>query len=167
MNKRGGSNRRREVLSNPKVQIKIILSFVFLALLYVGTNYYVSNNTLKTFADHVLDLPLSERDRSDVIVLRGQQAMILNAQLYVFTLLTLLILVLGSIYLSHKIAGPIFRINKYLQSVSKGEKKPHEIHFRKYDFFDDLAENFNEFQKDCGILSVETTEKKEPPPRTV
>ena len=54
------------------------------------------------------------------------------------------ILLVGGLFISHRIAGPIYRMQKELQSMS--EENPVElrpIHFRKGDFFPELAATFN------------------------
>lgn len=46
------------------------------------------------------------------------------------------------IFLSHKIAGPIYKLQKYLSSVRNGE--PHgKLFFRKGDYFHELADDIN------------------------
>lgn len=64
------------------------------------------------------------------------------------TKLILLMLVGGgffwllSAFAGHRIAGPIYRLNKSLQEVAKGNYGL-RIQFRKKDFFQDIAETFN------------------------
>ncbi len=55
------------------------------------------------------------------------------------------ILIVGGLFISHKIAGPLYRMRKDLLKMA--EKNPAElkaIQFRKGDFFPDLPEAFNE-----------------------
>ena len=47
-----------------------------------------------------------------------------------------------TIFQSHKIAGPIFKLQNYLKRIAKGES-PSNIQFRKSDNFRDLAEDIN------------------------
>ena len=55
-----------------------------------------------------------------------------------------LILVLGGLIISHKIAGPIYRMQKELNSMAaKDEVNLKPIHFRKGDFFPELSAAFN------------------------
>jgi hypothetical protein len=54
------------------------------------------------------------------------------------------ILLVGGLYISHRIAGPIYRFQKELQDMS--DVSPVElktIHFRKGDYFPELADTFN------------------------
>ena len=51
------------------------------------------------------------------------------------------------IFFSHKIAGPLYKVKKYLSKIKEGNK-PERLIFRRGDYFSDLAENFNEaFEK--------------------
>jgi hypothetical protein len=154
--------RRRELLSYPRAQIKIILVFAVLALLFGVTNCYVSRNALQRVAERVLSLPLPAVARADVRITCEQELFTLDLQLMVFTFLSFFVLVTGSVYLSHKIAGPIFRLNRYLREMAQGKTSPQSLRFRKYDFFQDLADNFNEFQKSRGILPSDPKPPAEP-----
>lgn len=62
--------------------------------------------------------------------------------------LNIIILVLASIYYSHRIAGPIYRLKKLLEEKIKGGHiEP--VYFRKNDEFQELAELINK------VLSLE------------
>ncbi|MCB1196456.1 HAMP domain-containing protein [bacterium] len=56
-----------------------------------------------------------------------------------------------SLFTSHRIAGPIFRLNTSLKRVARGNLSE-RVAFRKNDFFHDVAANFNSM--------VESFEKK-------
>ena len=48
-----------------------------------------------------------------------------------------------TIFISHKMVGPIYKLKKFLFSVNNGEK-PEKLKFRKGDFFNDLPELINQ-----------------------
>ena len=48
-----------------------------------------------------------------------------------------------SIFQSHKIAGPLFKVKRFLKSIREG-KIPEKVAFRKGDHFQDLASDLNE-----------------------
>jgi len=52
------------------------------------------------------------------------------------------ILFVGGVLLSHRIAGPIFRMCKEFESVSNGEPLK-EVKFRPRDYFPELARTYN------------------------
>jgi|GEM_PF-1491864 len=64
--------------------------------------------------------------------------------LKVSSLMILGSLVIGglSLFASHRIAGPIFRLNKSLKKFATGHFGE-RIQFRKQDYFQEVAENFN------------------------
>lgn len=51
-----------------------------------------------------------------------------------------------SSFAGHRIAGPIFKLDKSMKEVAKGNYSL-RIQFRKKDFFQDLAANFNEMNE--------------------
>jgi hypothetical protein len=53
------------------------------------------------------------------------------------------------IFISHKIAGPIYRLSRYLKNTDPKKDLP-DLHFRKDDFFKDLADDFNFFKSRIG-----------------
>ncbi len=66
---------------------------------------------------------------------------------FIFKVLALLVLgslLIGglSLFASHRIAGPIFRLNKSLKQLAKGHYDE-RLSFRKHDYFQEIAENFN------------------------
>jgi hypothetical protein len=60
--------------------------------------------------------------------------------------ITALLITISSIFFSHKIAGPIYRVMKILGSHARGEKQ-YRFRLRKKDFFRDLADTVNDALK--------------------
>jgi methyl-accepting chemotaxis protein len=46
------------------------------------------------------------------------------------------------IYISHKIAGPLYRLKQYMEKVENGDFSA-ELKFRKHDSIHDIADSFN------------------------
>ncbi|NDG84190.1 MAG: hypothetical protein EBX52_04025 [Proteobacteria bacterium] len=66
----------------------------------------------------------------------------------IFSLTTFLsiCMILGfGVYLSHRIAGPIFNLKRYLKENDPNGDLP-DLKFRKQDFFQELAVDFNAFK---------------------
>ena len=57
-------------------------------------------------------------------------------------LLVFAMLIAHGLYLSHRVAGPISRIEKYARDLSEG-KDPGNLTFRKSDYFRELQEPMN------------------------
>jgi hypothetical protein len=64
-------------------------------------------------------------------------AYFLMSSIFVFT-----VIVVSGVFYSHRIAGPIYRLNMYLRSITP-ETLASTINFRKLDFFQDLAISYN------------------------
>lgn len=69
---------------------------------------------------------------------RNQMLILLLVLELVFLAVTFLI----SLYLSHRIAGPLYKLDKYMKLAGQGNLEP--VSFRKKDFFKELESGFNE-----------------------
>ena len=57
--------------------------------------------------------------------------------------LLLIFIAWGSIFLTHKIAGPLFKLNQYFKRIEKGDLTA-RIQFRNFDEIKETADRFNE-----------------------
>ena len=77
----------------------------------------------------------------------------IGARLILYCILVAGALALLSIFFSHKIVGPIYRIKKVLNEMADSEEAAINqvpIRLRKHDYFQDLAETINRFiEKRC------------------
>ena len=153
-------SRRKSILSNPREQSKIILVFALLAAAFIAVNWYVGRNALAELQEGMAKVVLPRVSAADVTVLFEQQTTALDLQLVLFSLLTVFVLVLGSVYLSHKISGPITQLINYFRGVAAGNVAIRKIRFRRRDFFLDLAASINEFQRSQRLLPPEPPEDK-------
>ena len=90
----------------------------------------------------------------------GDESFYNSVNIY-FIIKVLILLVLGSIligglslFASHKIAGPIFRLNSSLKNLAKG-KYEERLKFRKNDYFQEVADNFNRMAESVENRVVE------------
>ena len=67
------------------------------------------------------------------------------------------VFVMDSIKLSNRFAGPIFNLRRTMQRIAAGER-PRKLQFRKHDFWQDLAEDYNSMLSKLGALEEETSE---------
>lgn len=65
------------------------------------------------------------------------------------------VFVMDSIKLSHRFAGPIFNLRRAIRSVADGAA-PRKVKFRKNDFWQDLAEDYNAMLSKLDVLNEET-----------
>lgn len=73
------------------------------------------------------------------------------------TLFLLPVFVVDSIKLSHRFAGPIFNLRRAIREVAAGNP-PRKIRFRKRDFWQDLAEDYNAMLARLGALQGDKPE---------
>ena len=52
---------------------------------------------------------------------------------------------IAGLYLSHKLAGPVYRIEKWVNEVVSGQTNE-KLSFREHDFFPEMAENINKLK---------------------
>lgn len=77
---------------------------------------------------------------------QGQVILLLAALQVIFLAITFLI----SIFLSHRIAGPLYKLRKSLEEITKGNFDA-RITFRKNDHFTELQDTFNEMAEQLAI----------------
>jgi signal transduction histidine kinase len=74
--------------------------------------------------------------------IEGQQYE-LNILFAVISIISLFILFLGGIYLSHRIVGPIWRMKQDLRTMIE-TKKLKSINIRENDYFSEMIQDFNQ-----------------------
>jgi len=144
--------KRRNVFSNPKVQLRIVLTFAIIALLYACTSWYVSVSSLKAISREIQTLELSEAQYRDASIIVRERAVTLNLQLMMQTFVAFVLLTMAGVVLSHHIGGPLYQLSAYLRDIVDDRTKPRRIGFRRHDFFRELPDLFNAFQSKFGIL---------------
>ena len=78
-----------------------------------------------------------------IIALVEQQQSSLIIYLIIYQLAVVLLVSFISIYVSHKIAGPLHKLHKFFRKIADGNP-PERLFFRKADYFKFLAEDFND-----------------------
>jgi len=141
---------RNKTYVDPQVQGALARRLVVHWLLFILATFVVA------FCMEVLGNPmLSVREHaSRVWQVHGLFLLILIALLPVF--------IRDSIKLSHRFAGPIYRLRATIRSIAEGNPAP-RLKFRKSDYWLDLAEDFN---KMVERLSKGADTLEEPRPET-
>jgi nitrogen fixation/metabolism regulation signal transduction histidine kinase len=70
------------------------------------------------------------------------------------------VFVMDAIKLSNRFAGPIFSLRRTMRRVAAGER-PRKLKFRKHDFWQGLAEDYNAMLSKLGVLDEEKSETAE------
>lgn len=137
------NRKKRSLLINPKFQWTLIGYVSIVALLVLAVSFGLFTFGFNEFSSIGLQAGLPS-DHVYFEFLRMQESTFLR----VFVALAILIaaiLVVGGLIVSHKIAGPIYRMQKEFNKMQEEDPvRLREIYFRKGDFFPELAETYNE-----------------------
>lgn len=137
---------RSNLLINKKFQVRFAF-FVCSWLLPLSLIYpFIIYKFFDLFI-HYIAVDLSGPALATIEATRQQMFWFLVFIEVVFLLITFLI----SIFMSHRIAGPLYKLTQHMDSVRRGNFGK-ELAFRKNDHFSELAEDFNLMM--TGIRSI-------------
>ena len=153
------ANQRKVFLINPGFQLRVLgwmgaLCALVLAVSYGASWYFFHKFELQGMAlglpaNHVFFEFLDGQRREMNYIFLGSGAVI-----------AVLVSVVG-VLMSHRIAGPMYRLKKHMRMVADGETTEN-VKFRKGDFFPEIADGYNEQMERFRKLA-----KKKPAPRRV
>lgn len=128
--------KRTTYLINPKFQIRFSLFFcglIFLSsLIYPLTIYDLLTSFIEYTSQSSLQISSQLEDR------RSSLLVILSLWQLAFLLIVFII----SVFFSHKIAGPMFKLQKFLKEKKNGTTHD-KLYFRKGDYFHEVADDIN------------------------
>ncbi len=138
-------NRRIGVLINPGFQWKVVGHFAFSGLIITAFFFAANSYFFWKFAKkgEAMALP------PEHVFFRflAEQKLTMNwIFLFAFIAVSVFSVVFG-LYFSHKISGPIARIQLWMQAWGSGEKVGPEFRFRKGDYFQELAQTIEVYFK--------------------
>ena len=126
--------KRKKILIKGTLQLKyaaLVLVAMLVTAVTVGADFYIRlHGFMKEF---LKDLPGRNIE---------QFMFNMNQLMYAKIIVLLLIAIAVSLYVSHKLAGPIFRIEESIGEVSKGDLT-HRVYLRSKDELKYLASYFN------------------------
>lgn len=135
-------NRRRKLLINPEFQVQFMKNLLFLNLAICGVFYMAHayffwqardlGKGINLDVNHVFFRFLDEQQRAMNII-----------SLTTMSIISALILAFGLVY-SHKIAGPVYRLRKYLRERAEGIETG-QLRFREGDYFPEMADSVNDY----------------------
>ena len=130
--------------TEPQFQRNFVLFMVLTSLFLIGILYLANVVWLWRFyyISDVMDLPSD----FNFEYFMDQQFVLMNIVFAAATVIVIPILCFVAIILSHKIAGPLYRLRNHIMYNSKVAKEGdlRFIHFRKKDNFKTLAMAYNE-----------------------
>ena len=134
------SNKRHTYLIDPKFQLSFVAynvgaSFVVSGVFYAAIRFFFWK--LKAFG-----VAAGLAPDNVFFVFITEQTSLMTAIFFVSSAVIALILTVHGIFLSHKIAGPLYHLRRHMLEVARGERED-AVHFRKNDYFKDLEDAYN------------------------
>ncbi len=136
-------NLRKVLLINKPFQYSVISWFFFFSLILIAIFY----SSIWYFFNQLTADAVSVGLPPDHVFFRfaAEQKSIMNKIFLFSCLFSFVIISFGGLYISNKVAGPIYRFTKHLTNNSIQKIQP--LKFRKGDYFIELQDAFNEFIK--------------------
>jgi signal peptidase II len=128
------TNRRRIKIIRPKLQMKLVLTFVGLTLLGLMLQFVVFLRTMTSIAT---SLP-SDHD----VLMDAVPEVLVQSLLLTFCVVVPMVFLVG-VLLTFRIAGPIYRFEAYIKQILRGEN-PGECKLRKGDELNELCALINQ-----------------------
>jgi len=125
---------RKQKLIHPRFQLKLIGTFFFLACVSALFQVLLLHSSIQELEPH-----LGERSAAMIVLL---DELFRQNLLIAFAALAPLMLVVG-VLVTHRIAGPIYRMERHLEAIARGEN-PGECRIREGDEFHELCARLNE-----------------------
>jgi methyl-accepting chemotaxis protein len=143
--------KRKIYIINKEFQLKYlftIISMIAISVLTVSfiTFYVIWDNVIKEF----FFIPEAAKKLTDIFIRTSEIA-------GGFTLLILGIFAVAGIFLSHRVAGPLYRVERVAEELSKGNLDVN-VRFRKSDELHSLADSMNKMIG--GIKGMVVEDKK-------
>lgn len=133
----GLSYKRKIYLINPSFQLRIALIVCVITLISSIIYPWTIFDLIGTFTDF-----LSVRFPQEAKGLDNKKLeLIIFLSLWQIGFLGLIFLT--CIFITHKIAGPLFKLKKFLKEITQGSEI-NELYFRKGDYFHDVAQSVND-----------------------
>ena len=153
MSKDRSMNRRKAFLINPKFQINVIAKVIILALVNNLIFFSAVRYFFKDLQGTALNIGLPKTHIFFTFI-EGQYNDLLWLIL-IASFISFLLIVFFGILISHKIAGPLYRLSQDLIDMSE-KNYVKEVIFRKGDYFQELKEAINTFNRD-RITKIKTS----------
>jgi len=133
-----GKNARKSYIINPSYQYKQAL-FVCLCLLPLSAIYPIV--ILNIFDFFLAQVHLDSGQVLNPEIANFKSGVI--GRLLILQIIFLTLVALISLYLSHRTAGPLYKLSKAMRDLKEG-KLDYKLGFRKGDYYMELADEFNE-----------------------
>jgi nitrogen fixation/metabolism regulation signal transduction histidine kinase len=132
--------KRRKYIINPKFQYFMLGFALFQSLITSAVLFALNYHFFHKFKIMGQQANIPE-NHIYFQFLNEQQAYFGKAIFVVYGVIGIFLLTTVTV-LSHRVAGPLYRLTKHMKDISEG-KELNDVHFRTNDFFPELADTFN------------------------
>ena len=134
-------NQRKVYLINPSFQLRVTSYFIILAVVNILVFYGCVYHFFDVFVSKGTEIGLP---KNHVFFMFMEDQVAQMTSIFIFTsLITVFILLVAGVLISHRIAGPMYRLNMDLKEMAKN-KELKSLKFRNKDFFQEIPESFNQ-----------------------
>lgn len=136
---------KKRYIKNYLIYPKFQLSLVFIGILISAITFFVLSFEIHQSFDYLTSIGerLNFKSDSGYFKLLNTQKDLLTKNLIFVGLISAFLSSIISIYISHRIVGPIYRLRKYFQDAkTHGVTTP--LKFRDNDYFEDLPKTIND-----------------------
>jgi hypothetical protein len=134
----------KNFLINAPFQIQFMISVMLIAIVSMSIIYIANDYFFQSYLQKGIELNLAP-DHPYFLMIHEQKIFMAKVFLSVALAISIITSLWGLFY-SHKIAGPLYRLEGYFkQAAIKNEKLNTKIHFRKEDFFQELPDSINKY----------------------
>jgi len=131
----------RNMLINPAFQLRFMAYMTLASLFSISVFYFV--NTLYFNAVNAMGNELGlDSTHPYFAFIETQRELLLRIYVLLSAVSFTLLMVFG-LFISHRIAGPIYRVEKYMQSIADGERDLEPVRLRRGDFFPEIENIVN------------------------
>ncbi len=144
-------------LINPSFQYKFMAYTILSALSALGIVYGANQFFFHRFIEKGKNLELAA-NHPFFLIIAEQQSFMSDIFLVVSTIIVLF-LGLWGLFFSHRIAGPLYRLNQLFRNATKSNKELKSINFRENDFFQEIPDAINMYFKNIENNKIESESK--------
>ena len=138
------SNQRKNYLIDKKFQLGVIYKFLALSFVNVVSFYLIIIYFFNDLNQRASEVGLDKKHIFFSFL--NDQNQFMNYLFIIVGILNVVLIVCAGIYYSHKVAGPLYRLSKFFQSVNS-VKDLAEVKVRDGDYVGDLQDSINEMSK--------------------
>lgn len=124
----------------PKFQFTLLMSFMSLTLVNIVLFYFSTQYFFDVFRNKGVELGIPPQHIFFKFVSQLESEM--SVIFIIATIISLFLLTVIGIFISHRIAGPLYRLSQDLKGM-RSDRQLRKISFRKGDYCLDIEKDFN------------------------